>query len=284
MNGSPLVWITGATGLIGSELVRSAPRIAPNFLARGLSRADVDLLDTETLSRLFRNEKPHAIIHCAAMAQSGQCDANPDAANRINVELTRFLAELAAEIPFIFFSTDLVFDGEKGNYVEEDAARPLSVYGTTKAKAEDEVRRHTQHLILRLSLTGGHSSSGNRGFNEEIKNAWSSGKALNLFVDEHRCPSSSDVISRAVWELFLKGARGTFHLCGSERLSRYEIGQSLATKHPELNPRINATSRKDYKGPPRPRDTSMNCAKAQRLLSFEIPRFSAWLAQDCTGF
>ena len=198
--------------------------------------------------------------------------------------MTRHLLDLACDIPFIFFSTDLVFDGSKGNYVEQDSPRPLSVYAQTKASAEDLARRHPQHIIVRISLTGGHSPRGNRGFNEEMKNAWRAGKTLNLFTDEFRCPASADVIARAVWELVSQGARGTFHLCGAERLSRFEIGQILANKHPHLTPKINAASRSTYQGPPRPPDTSMNCAKAQALLSFELPCFSEWLARDTSGF
>ena len=198
--------------------------------------------------------------------------------------MTRQLVELAYDIPFIFFSTDLVFDGSRGNYLEEDQVNPLSVYGRTKAAAEDVVRTHPHHIIVRISLTGGHSPRGNRGFNEEMKNAWRAGKTLNLFVDEYRCPSTADVISRAVWELVANDARGTFHLCGAEKLSRYAIGELLAAKHPDLNPKITASNRIAYKGPPRPPDTSMNCAKVQALLSFPIPHFTDWLRRDASGF
>jgi dTDP-4-dehydrorhamnose reductase len=277
-------WITGGNGLIGNELVRSAPECAPQWKARGVSRDDLDLLDFNAVTDLFRREQPGLIIHCAAIAQFPACQANPELAQRTNVDLTRHLVQLGADIPFVFFSTDLVFDGNKGNYTEEDAPNPLSIYGRTKAEAEEIVRKHPRHIIVRLSLTGGHSRNGKRGFNEEMRNAWRAGRTLNLFVDEYRCPSSADVMARAVWDLVAKGARGTFHLCGAERLSRFDIGQLLARKHPDLNPRIDPGSRKDYKGPPRPPDTSMNCAKAQSLLSFEIPRFSDWIARDTTGF
>lgn len=284
MNERALAWVTGAHGLIGSELVRSASRFAPSFLARGLCRADVDLLETEAVAELFRKERPQLLIHCAAIAQFPVCQSNPELAQRVNVGVTRQLLRIAADIPFIFLSTDLVFDGEKGNYVEGDSLNPLSIYGRTKAEAEDQVREHECHTVLRLSLTGGHSQKKNRGFNEEMKNAWRAGTELNLFVDEFRCPSSAEVIARAIWEVAAKRARGTFHLCGRERLSRYQIGQLLAQKHPELQPKINQTSRKTYQGPPRPPDTSMNCAKVQKLLSFELPRFSDWIARDTTGF
>lgn len=284
MSGHPLVWITGAGGLIGNELVRSAPQFAPNLKARGLSRLDADLLDFQAVETLFQTERPELIIHCAALSNNVICEGEPELAQKQNVDVTQHLLELASDIPFVFFSTDLIFDGSKGNYFEDDPPNPLSVYGRTKVAAEQLVRAHPQHIIVRISITGGHSPRGNRGFNEEMKNAWRVGKTLNLFVDEFRCPSTADVIARAVWELVNRNARGTYHLCGAERLSRYRIGEFIAAKHQELNPKMNATTRMEYRGAPRPPDTSMNCAKAQALLSFQIPRFSEWLAHDTTGF
>ena len=277
------VWITGAKGLIGNELVRSAEQHS-GVHVRGLSRDVVDLLDTVAVADLFRRSPPALVIHCAAINKHPVCESDPDFAHRSNVGVTQQLAELASGVPFVFFSSDLIFDGTKGSYVEEDAPKPLSVYGETKARAEEIVRRHPRHLILRISLTGGQSPGGVRGFNEEMKNAWREGRSMNLFTDEYRCVSAASVLARAVWELVAKDARGTFHLCFPERLSRYEIGIAVAAKHPGLNPKITAGSRRDYQGPPRPEDTSMLNARAQALLSFQLPRFTDWIREDRSGF
>jgi dTDP-4-dehydrorhamnose reductase len=281
---SAAVWITGAGGLIGSELVRLAPQIAPGKRARGLTHGELELLDFAAVEKLFREEKPGAVIHCAAISRSVDSQGAPDLAQRVNVEATAHLAQLAADIPFLFFSTDLVFDGEKGNYVETDEPNPLSTYGETKATAEGIVQRNPRHCIVRISLTGGTSPRGDRGFNEEMKSAWGKGRALHLFVDEYRCPAAAPIIARAVWELIEREAGGIYHLCGVEKLSRYQIGELLAERHPELNPKIIAGRRVDYKGPPRPPDTSMDCTKVQKLLSFELPRFSEWLKNDQSDF
>jgi dTDP-4-dehydrorhamnose reductase len=284
LNNAPLAWITGAHGLIGNELVRSAVEFAPHLKARGLSRETVDLLNFRGVEQLFHQERPALVIHCAAISRNPVCDADPGLAEKTNVEATRRLLELAGGIPFFFFSTDLVFDGVKGNYTEQDAPNPLSKYAETKVMAESEVRQYPQHTIIRISLTGGISRTGDRAFNEEMKKNWKAGRTLSLFTDEYRCPSTADGIARAVWELVLHNARGTFHLCYPERLSRYEIGLALAAKHPQLNPKIIPVSRRSYTGPPRPPDTSLNCDKAASLLSFRLPRFSDWLRADQTGF
>jgi dTDP-4-dehydrorhamnose reductase len=272
------IWITGAGGLIGSYLVRSAPRFAPDATVAGLTRAHLDLTNSSAVRAEFRRQNPRLIIHCAALSQSPACQANPALAQKINVEVTRLLAELAAEIPLVFLSTDLVFDGRAGNYDETALVNPLSVYAETKVAAEQIVFANPRHTVFRLSLNGGASPTGDRGFNEQMRRAWQAGQTLRLFTDEFRCPMPAELTARAIWELAARNQPGLYHLAGSERLSRWQIGQLLAARWPELNPRIESASVKEYAGAPRAPDTSLNCAKAQALLSFQLPGLTGWLS------
>lgn len=276
----PVVWITGAGGLIGNCLVQLAPNFAPQFHLIGLTRTTLDLLDSAAVSAAFNSQKPAAIIHCAAMSKSPDCQANPTLAHRINVETTARLAELAADIPFLFFSTDLVFNGRKGNYVETDLVQPLSIYAKTKVAAEKIVLANPRHTVIRTSLNGGTSPTGDRGFNEQMRRAWQANQTLNLFCDEYRSPISAAVTARATWELLGKQQTGLFHVAGSARLSRVEIGEALAARWPQLNPQIRVGSLKDYQGAPRSPDTSLNCTKAQAQLSFPLPSLKAWLQEN----
>ena len=272
------IWITGAGGLIGSYLVKSAPRFAPDATVADLTRAYLDLTDASTVRAEFRRQNPQLIIHCAALSQSPACQANPALARKINVEATRLLAELAAEIPLVFLSTDLVIDGQTGNYDETAPVNPLSIYAETKVAAEQIVLANSRHTVCRLSLNGGASPTGDRGFNEQMRRAWQAQQTLRLFRDEFRCPMPAEVTARAIWELAARSQPGLYHLAGSERLSRWQIGQLLAARWPELNPRIESASVKEYAGAPRAPDTSLNCAKAQALLSFPLPGLTGWLS------
>jgi dTDP-4-dehydrorhamnose reductase len=273
-----LAWITGAGGLIGNYLLKTVPE---SWAVRGLNRGDLDLFDLDAVAAELMVDLPSVIIHCAAISKNPVCDANPELARRVNTELVASLCKLAAEIPFadgipiVFLSTDLVFDGQKGNYVESDSPNPLGIYAETKARAEEFVLKYPQGTVIRTSLNAGHSPTGNRAFNEEIRAAFKEGRTLNLFEDEFRCPIPAEITARAIWEII--GEPGLFHLCGSERLSRAEIGELLAGNHPELNPKIVRGTIRDYKGSPRPADTSMNSAKIQARLSFELPKFSEWV-------
>lgn len=279
----PLAWITGAGGLIGSHLVRTVPEFVPGWRVRPLTRAELDLTDNSALRRLFLAERPAVIIHCAALSRIADCEANPALAEAINVGTTQQLAELAGSVQLILLSTDLVFDGARGNYSESDAVNPLNTYAETKVRAEAAVLANPRHTVVRLSLNAGRSPTGTKSFNEDMLRAWKRGQTLNLFTDEFRNPLPAVVTARALWELALGRHTGLYHLGGAERLSRWEIGQVvgdlIAADHPNIQPRMTPASLKDYRGPRRAPDTTLDSRRLQSLLSFPLPKFSEWLRQ-----
>ncbi len=276
-------WITGTGGLIGSEIVRSARRWAEQWRVTGLTRAELELTDHDAVTSRFRSDSPDLIIHCAAMSRAADCAGDPISARANNVDATRHLAGLARNSAFIFLSTDLVLDGRKGNYTEEDSVNPLHVYGETKAEAERIVLENPRHTVLRIALNFGKSPTGDRGFNEQMHAALAAGQMLNLFTDEYRCPIATEVTARAIWELAGKEIGGLFLVGGGERVSRWDIGQALVRRWGPLPGTIQRASSKDYSGPPRPADLSLNCQKLQSLLSFPLPGFHEWLEQNPTA-
>ena len=275
-----LAWITGANGLIGNYLVQTRPRFAPRWRMRALTREQLDLLDFAAVRREFQKDQPKLVIHCAAISSVSEAQNDPGLARRVNVEMTQRLAELAAEVPFIFFSTDLIFDGRTGNYVETAAANPLHLYGETKAAAEQLVLKNPKHLVVRTSINGGVSRAGNRGFNEQLRLALQTGQGMTLFTDEFRSPIPAVETARAVWELAEKNWTGIYHVAGAEKLSRWQIGGLLTNRWPEMTAAIKSGSAKDFAGPPRALDTSLDIAKAQKVLSTPLPGLAGWLAQN----
>ncbi|MCC7373766.1 MAG: SDR family oxidoreductase [Verrucomicrobiales bacterium] len=278
------VWITGAGGLIGNQLVQSASRWAPEFRVLPIRRSRCDLSDPKSVERCFHEDAPDLVIHCAGLTRSPSCQADPALARRLNVEMTAHLSDLAASCCLIFLSTDLVFDGRQGGYRETDRPNPLNVYAETKVEAEARVLARAGHLVVRTSLNFGESPTRDRAFNEEMSRAWREGKTLNCFTDEYRCVIPAETTARALWSLgkwWLAGNRGDgdriFHLAGAERLSRYEIAQLVATQYPECHPKVEPGSLRDYHGAPRPADTSLDISRILRLLDFPLPRFSDWI-------
>jgi len=273
----PVVWVTGAGGLIGSHVVRAAAGGPQPGRIVGLTRAELDLLDFAAVEQRFRADNPALVIHCAAVSTAAACAKHADLARQTNVEATRRLLQLCDEARFILLSTDLVFDGCKGGYTESDAVNPLNLYGETKAEAERLTNAGPHHVVIRTSLTAGLSPTGDRSFVEQVWAAWRRGETLKLFTDEFRNPIGAGVTARAIWEIARSSASGILHVAGAERLNRLEIGRLLAAQWPELECRMQAASLRDFPGPPRAADCSLNCARAQSLLSFPLPRFSDWL-------
>ena len=164
-----VAWITGAGGLIGHHLARNAAAFAPGWTVVPLTRARLELTDAGAVRRLFAEQNPSLILHCAALSRNATCQADPPLARRLNVEVTARLGALAATIPFVFFSTDLVFDGRRGGYIESDPVNPLTVYAETKAEAERRVLLNPAHTVVRLSLNTGVSPTGDRSFTELMR-------------------------------------------------------------------------------------------------------------------
>lgn len=273
----PRVIVTGTAGLIGQYFVRSAVRWAPGWEVCGLSRADLDLTDHAAAEQVWRRLKPNAVIHCAAVSRTTECERNPQVARRMNVDTTAYLARLSRDIPFIFLSSGEVFDGKAGWYQETDEPHPINIYGKTKLEAEQRVLENPRHTAVRIVLTAGASQYGDRSFVEDMCRSVKNGKQVTLYGDEFRCPLPAGAITRSVWELLDQDAPGLYHLGGGERLSRWEIGQALLPWYPELQGHLVEGSAGEHTGASRPADLSLDCEKIQALLSFPIPGFRSWL-------
>lgn len=289
------IWITGTGGLIGSLLAKNPPESFPGETPEliALTRGDLALDDFAAVERRFRSESPAWVLHLAGLTRSPACQADPALARRLNVDVTRHLAELAAG-RLLFFSTDLVFDGRKGGYVESDPVNPLSVYSETKAEAERVVLAHPGNVVIRTSLNYGESPTRDRSFNEEMRRAVEGGARLRLFTDEYRCPIRARDTARFTWRLLAAlAARRVdagavppaeiFHLAGAERLSRWEIGQLLARVHPEFRGRLDPASLVEYRGAPRSPDTSLNVRKLEARTGSVLPRFSDGFGPESAG-
>lgn len=282
----PCVWVTGAGGLIGHELVRQARQRWPDWEVVGLTRGELDLEDFKAVERRFRQDRPDWVVHAAGWTRSPACEADPVGARRANVEVTAHLAGLAEHAGLVFFSTDLVFDGRQGWYRETDSVHPLSVYGATKAEAEARVLERPGHLVVRTSLNYGRSPTGDRSFNEDMERAWGEGRRMTLFTDEYRCPIPVVATAGAVWRLVDRvmaaglgeeRPSGLYHVAGVERLSRWDMGVLVAGNRSECLGLLVAGTRAEYRGAPRPADTSLVCDRVGRWLEEPLPGLRKWM-------
>jgi dTDP-4-dehydrorhamnose reductase len=269
--------VTGASGQLGSYLLRGLVAGGTPVTAWSGSRAGtlfnvplwrVDLADATRTAAAFRVARPRAVIHAAALSSVADCHRDPGRAHAVNTAGTALLAELAARAGarLVYVSTDLVFDGEQSWYREEDAPRPLSVYGRSKAAAEEAVRAVPRGLVARVSLLFGPTLTGRPSFFDQQAAALRERRPLKLFEDEWRTPLSLLTAARSLAALAASDVCGTLHLGGPERLNRLEMGQRLA-EFLGLDASVLVPARRgDVRAPePRPRDTSLLSTRWREL-------------------
>jgi dTDP-4-dehydrorhamnose reductase len=174
------------------------------------------------------------------------------------------LAELAADVGarFVFVSTDLVFDGERGNYREDDPPSPVTVYGRTKADAEAAVLAVPGTAVARFSLLYGPCLTGRTSFFDRMVDALRNDRPVPLFADEYRTPLDLPTAAAALVALARSDVTGLLNVGGPERLSRLEMGRQLADVLGVSGKSIIVTGRNDVASEePRPADTSLDSAR-----------------------
>lgn len=242
--------ITGAAGFLGRETVLSALRRGFDvtaithekeiFLPPTVSRIKMDLTDTASVQSFFLQEFPDAIINCAGVTSIADAENDTDRAEKLNTALPRTLAMLANHISgrFVHVSTDMVFDGDKGNYEHTDMPLPRNLYAQTKLLGERDVLKFgkTNAAVIRTTLLSGNSPSGKKSLHERLFADWAQGKKTPLFEEEIRQPVSVSNLADVLVELCERpNLSGVYHWSGGEKLSRYEIGERIA-RHFGLNP------------------------------------------------
>lgn len=231
-----------------------------------ISSISLDLTDWTALKIQFQILKPDAVIHTAAISSPNACQENPTS-YLINVTASWLLAELsaAAQIPYIFTSSEQVFNGLNAPYRETDPVCPINRYGEQKAAAELGIlERYPAATICRMPLMYGAAprSSFIQPFIETLK----SGKSLNLFIDEVRSPVSGTVAAQGLLMALEKQVTGYLHLGGKERLSRYEMGLLLMDILQIKDAKVNACRQADVQmSAPRPPDASLDSSLAFSL-------------------
>jgi dTDP-4-dehydrorhamnose reductase len=280
------ILITGASGQLGGYLLLELRRRQWDAIAWSGTRAGqlfgfdlrpVNLADPDQLASAFEQARPTLVIHTAAITTLAACYRDPPSAWRINAHGTRVMAELSARAGarFLLVSTDLVFDGAKGSYREEDEPAPLSTYGQTKVAAEQAALACPGGVVVRVSLLFGPSVIGRRAFFDEQLAAFREGRPVSCFTDEWRSPLGLLPTARGLLAIAESDHVGMLHMGGPERLTRLEMGERLAQHVGADSGLIVRTTRESFAaGEPRPRDTSLDSTRFHQR--FPELRWPSW--------
>ncbi len=284
--------ITGGSGFLGWNLARQAAKSYDVSFTYGRHPVAIphcreyhlDLHDHHQIEDVIKDIAPDAIIHTAALANADVCEKRRTVAYDVNVAATERIAQCAEDLNcrLVYISTDLVFDGQRGNYAEQDRPNPLNYYAQSKLLGEKAVKAvNSNYLIMRTALMYGQGNGIHGSFLEWMHRSLQSQQPVSLFTDQYRTPLFVGDAGHALLEIMERSAgNDTFHLGGGQRLNRYEFGE-IFTHIFGYDPALlrPVTMHDVPSNAARGADCSLNSAKIQQELSFQLSDVTAGLQQ-----
>ncbi len=236
------IFIIGGSGFIGQYLSLEFSQkhevlsqyFSNKFDIPGVRRIRLDIRDENSLKQAAEEFSPDVIIHTAAISKPAVAEKlGKEKVFAVNVEPVKYLAEISNSInaKLVFFSTDLVYDGENNRLKKEtDELKPVSIYAESKVEAEKTVSRFAKnYLILRIALHYGLPLFGGSSFFVEMLQNLKVRKRISLFTNQYRTPLEVSETPKLIEKLLQTTVvNEIINFGGGERISRYELGMLLA--------------------------------------------------------
>lgn len=268
--GSRPIVVIGANGTLGRAFSRICEMRGLEYLA--CARAQLDICDAHRVFEVIRSLSPWAVINAAGYVRVDDAERNEERCRRENVVGPQNLATACSElgIPFVTFSSDLVFDGkQRSPYVESSSVSPLNVYGRSKALAEEVVLANCEGaLIVRTSAFFGPWDEHN--FVVKGLRDLASGLSWYACRDETISPTYLPDLVNATLDLLIDGERGIWHLANSGSLTWAEFAHLCTKLAGYSSDRVVALGRNDLGlVAERPEFSALSSERAQLLGEFE---------------
>jgi dTDP-4-dehydrorhamnose reductase len=278
------ILLLGKHGQLGWELRRTLPTLGQ---VAAYEYPQINLNDPASIRATIREVKPDIIVNAAAYTDVDQAEAEADIAMAINGRAPGILAEEARKVgaALIHYSTDYVFDGNKGGpYNEDDEPSPVNVYGHTKLNGERAVRAvDGAYLIFRTSWV---YSLRRESFVTKVLKWAREKEKLRVVTDQISNPTwcrmlaeaSAQLLARAGADVtdWIQERRGLYHLACSGTASRLEWAQAILELdsrpeeqvvrevQPALSSEFPAAAR-------RPLFSALNCDRFQETFRLRLP-------------
>lgn len=233
--------ITGGSGLLGQYLnieLSKKHQILTQYNSNlgncnKFNNVKLDLTSSRSLENVFIKFKPETVIHTAAISNPASAEnLSSKKVYEINVTVTQLIANLCEKYnaKMIYTSTDLVYAGYRGSNLNEDAKLiPVSLYAETKLMGEVKIQQtFNNYIILRTALLYGFGLNHSTCHFQYMYDNLKEGKEVKLFVDQYRSPLSVIDAESMINKLLEKDIKSeVINFGGSERVSRYELGERL---------------------------------------------------------
>ena len=223
------IWITGASGRIGSELLRRLKNDT-DYRVVGTD-LDVDITDTDSVDSAGDIYRPTVIINCSSLAASKCTEENMVEAFKVNALGARNLAKVARKLnaKIIHLSTDDVFASKENSRITEfDTPNPVSIYGKSKLAGENYVRElNPKHVIVRSSWVYG---AGENHFFSFVEDKAKKGEAFEVSTYKISTPTSANTLADFILTLIDSSEYGVFHASCEGSCTRYDFAREILSQ------------------------------------------------------
>lgn len=224
----PPILITGASGTLGQALARACELRGLDYVLTDRIACAID--DPQSIAAALDHHRPWAVINAAGWVRVDDAEGEREACFRANALGAELLARACAErgIRYTVFSSDLVFDGAKNDaYVEDDAPRPLNVYGASKAAAEAQVLKALpEALVIRTAAFFSPFDAHNFAF--WVERELRAGRPVSAAEGYVVTPTFVPDLVHASLDLLIDEEQGVWHLTNQEPVSWFDFGRRVA--------------------------------------------------------
>lgn len=227
--------IVGVSGQVGGILWKFLNErgefVVGTYMNHAVSnQVFLDMTDQAAVQTFINQYNPDVVWLPAAMPDVDRCEREPEVSFRINVDGTRNVGRAARDIGarIVFFSTDYVFNGIHGPFIENDVIDPIQVYGQHKAQAEEILLKEVPRSLVVRPAWIYSREPGPRNFVWRIVQQLKSGQAVKSLEDQYSTPTPAESLIEKAFLAVTNGVSGVMHLVGPERMSRYELTVRIA--------------------------------------------------------
>jgi dTDP-4-dehydrorhamnose reductase len=288
------ILVTGVTGQVGGALV---PRLQHLGTVLAVGEKQLDFTKLATMGNILDRLAPNFIINPAAYTAVDKAEDEPELANLVNAKAPGILARWAKDhnVPLIHFSTDYVYDGNGDKpWREDDDARPLSIYGSSKLAGDNEVRSSGScFLIVRTSWV--YSARG-KNFLRTIARLAQERKELRIVADQIGAPTSAALIADAIVAMLADGvehfrerrkdANGLIHVAATGETSWHGFASAIVGGLRDRGVRlavegVHAIQTDEYPTrAKRPHNSRLNMTRLRKVFGVEPPHWLMALAPE----
>ncbi len=254
--------ITGAGGMLAQDVLD----VFSDLDVIGFKKEELNICDEDNLKKILLDNKPYAVINCAAFTKVDLCESEKDKAFQINAHGPEILARLCAEVSckLIQISTDYVFDGTANTpYSEDTLTNPINIYGQSKLAGEENIKNSTEdYLIIRTSWLFG--KGGPNFIHTIIKLAHEKDK-LQIVNDQRGCPTFTRDLAKGIRHLLENNATGIFNVTNTGACTWFDLARFVFEKK-GIKIKIEPVDSNKFKRPARRPHFSVLSSKKYRTL------------------